>query len=435
MARKLFFLIIIILAFVLTYFYLQSRSTETVEQSSQVPSIDIFSGTGYAALDPDKFDVSVVSSDLVAPTRIKITPDGKFLLITQITGDVLAFTRTETGWSTEPHKVVTVETSVPGFPPEEAGLVGLIFSSNYSQNGKVFLLYSFRDKDEKIQNRISSTSLQEKNNKLTGSTPELIFEANVAGSTSHQITDGIALEILDTPHLLFLIGEGFMGKRAQDPNLEGGKVMIITEDGKDPLGPRPYAQNPKIQALGIRNAYNIASNPYDSNKVLIADTGPNRFDRIIYTMLIDPVGKELKPLNFNWDGVEESLEKILPDPNNSAVSDMVLIRLEKTLTFTGLVIHDGKNSIPSSTEQTQSVLASVLGKTGSKDNEPGKQIWLGQLTNLATQPKLSFEPIIARNQEAQGKLGNPLALEVDKQTGDFFFADILEGKLYQVKPK
>jgi hypothetical protein len=428
--KAILLVIIIMIASALIYFY-NTRNEET-----KVVSTEIFSGTGYVAVDPTKFEVSSFADSLVAPTRVKITPDGKFLLASQITGEVLAFTRTSNGWNSEPKELLKVETRFPGFPPDEAGFVGMIFSVDYTENGKLFLLYTYKDENGQIQNRISMTMLSAKNGDLKASTPEQIYQANTPGNVAHQITDGISLSVLGKSHLMVLIGEGFVANKAQDAKLEAGKVILIQEDGSDPLGARPYSENPKILALGIRNAYVLAENPFDSNsRVAIGDTGPDKYDRIIYTSLVDTEGKAREPLNFGWDGSQENLKKPIPDPNELRVADMVISRLEDALTFTGLAFHPGKGAIPSSNQQKQSVLVTIFGKSGSKENEPGKEVWLGRLTNLSRQPKISFESIVKRNPDAEGKLGNPIGLEIDGQTGDFFFADILEGKIYQVKIK
>lgn len=419
------------------YTYQQNKQASLPKKAPQKQANpDVYDGVGYAAINPNEYEISVLSDRLIAPTRIKLTPDGKFLLVSQITGEVYAFSRTDFGWDTTPYEVAKVDTKFPGFPPDEAGLVGMVFSNRFSENNKLFLLYTFKDQDGKTQNRISETVLRIDKGQFRGSTPKLIYQANVAGSGSHQITDGVSIDILGKPHLLFLIGEGFHGDRAQNPKEEGGKAILIQEDGSDPLGERPYKENPKVQALGIRNGYVLASNPYDkTGRIFISDTGPDHFDRIIYTKLFDSEGKSISPLNFNWDGTEEKLKDPIPDPNNPDVPDMVILRLPDTLTVTGLAVHPSKDTIPKSDEKVQSVLTTLFGKTGSPQNQPGKEIWIGQLTNLGKQPKISFTPIIKRNPQAEGKLGNPIGLEIDSQTGDFYFADVLEGKLYLVKVK
>jgi glucose/arabinose dehydrogenase len=396
--------------------------------SSQEPS----QALGYVAVDPAHYEVTLVAQDLVSPTRIKITPDGNYLLVSQITGEVLAFRRTTTGWEETPTQLTTVQTHFPGFPAEEGGLVGMTFSADYTQNGKLFLLYSYRDEKKIIHNQIAVTTLQVLEESLTASEPEIIFTANTPGNISHQITDGIGVHIQGKPHLLFLIGEGFKAERAQNPTQQAGKVMLIAEDGSNPSGIRPYPVDPKIQAIGLRNGYVLAQNSYlNETSVLLTDTGPDKYDRIISTQLFNAQGKAIKPINLGWTGDENGLAQAIPDPNNQAVSDMVLTRLPTTLTFTGLAFHPGKGPIPPSDAEKQSVLITVFGKTGSTTNEPGKEIWLGQLDSSGPS-QLTTTPIIQRNPNAQNTLGNPVGLEIDPQTGNFFFADIFEGKLYQV---
>lgn len=386
----------------------------------QIPSSKIYGGVGYVAVNPNDFEISILAKDLAAPTRLKITPDGEYLLVTQITGEVLAFKRMGAGWENSPLLITKVNTKFPGFPPDEAGLVGMVFSKDYLKNGKLFLLYTYKDKDGKTKNRISESVLRERNGNLTGSKPKLIYEANIAGNPSHQITDAINVDVEGKPHLLFLIGEGFDAKRAQDPSLEAGKLILIQEDGSRPLGTRPYPQNPKIQALGIRNGYVLAKNPLDSEgRIALTDTGPDHYDRVIYT---NPFRKN--SLNFGWDGDESKLKNPIPDPNFPNVSDMVIYRLPDTRTFTGFSFY-----------RNGEILATLFGKTGSKENSPGKEILLGHLTNLNGQPKIIFQTIVKRNPKAEGKFGNPIGLEIDPKTQDFFFADVMEGKVYRVHAK
>lgn len=402
----------------------------STSRPSPIEQSEIYQGISYQAVDQNAFEVSILSSNLVAPTRIKITPDRKYLLVSQITGEIFVFPRTDNGWG-KPYQLLKIDTKFPGFPPDEAGLVGMVFSKDYLKNGKLFLLYTFRDQSGETQNRISATVLSEKEGKLIASSPKQIYEDNFKGTGSHQITDGVSVNVNGQPNLLFLVGEGFDGKRSQDASSDGGKLLLIKEDGSSPSGQRPFSQNPKVQALGIRNGYALAINSFDKdNRILITDTGPDKYDRLIYT---NPFGS--KSLNFGWDGNEEKLKRRVPDPNFPEVNDMVIYRLPETRTFTGLSFHSGKGAIPKSDENSQSILVTLFGKTGSKENNPGKEILLGKLTNLSGQPKISFQTIIRRSPSGDGKLGNPLGLEVDPKEGDFFFADILEGRVYWVKVK
>lgn len=415
-------------------FWVWQKNKQRIEIKEAEPTV--FEGLGYMAVNSDRVEVSAIIQNLTAPSRLKITPDGDFLLVAQVTGEVLAFARTNNSWEQQPQSVVRVETAVKGFPPQEAGLTGLVFSSDYQNNHKLFLLYAFQEAAKKFQNRISVTTLSVTDGKLIGTDPTQIYQANVEGSEAHQIGDGIGVMVRDKPHLLVSIGEGFKPERAQNPKLESGKILLMQDDGSNPLGERPYPTNPKVQAIGVRNAYVLAANPFDkTNRMFIADTAPSKFDRLIYTDLFDSNGRANQPLNFGWAGSEDKLADPIPDPNNRSVTDMVIQRLPETRTFTGVVVHPGKGAVPKSDNQQQSVLVTLFGYTGFPQNQPGKEIQLGRLTNLTGQPSISFAPFIRRNPAAEGHIGNPIGLEIDSKTGDILFADIIEGRVYRAALK
>jgi len=421
--RKILALLILLILGAGTYFlYLIPKVEYYSPPQSQIPEDQIYKEISYEAVDKSKYSVSLVSDKLLSPTRIKLTPNGKHLLVSQITGELLSFDKTKNGWNDKGYLVAKVETSFPGFPPDEAGLTGIVLSSDFNEEGKIFLLHTSKDSADATQNRVSVTNITERGGKLFGTQPEMIYQANIVGASSHQITDGVSLKINNEPHIMFTIGEGLIGKRAQNINEEGGKVILIKEDGSNPDGIRPYSENPRIEAIGIRNAYVITKNPFDPlDRYIIADTGPDKFDRLLYTKLGH--GENQKPINFGWDGSQDSLADPIPDPNTINVLDMAIFRLPETRTFAGLVFLNEPGQF----------LATIFGRTGSFENSPGKEIWLGSITNLTEQPKVSFSPIIKRAEEANGKLGNPIGLEINPINQDFFFADILEGRLYKVK--
>ncbi len=412
-------LIILAFLFILAGFLFKDRLL-FVFRKTPVAQHEVYDGVSYEGTSED-YRVSLFASGLASPTRVRFSPDGNFLLATQITGEVIAFSRNDDGTiNATPSRTVHVETRFPGFPPEEGGLVSVVFSTDYQKTGRIFLLHNYKDRNGKIYNRVSTSSLSTQNRKLIGSKPQVIFQANIDGSHSHQITDGVSVDIQGTPHLLFAVGEGFKAERALDPKLEAGKILLIQYDGTSPKGHRPYPDNPKVEAIGIRNAYVLLTHPSDPhNRVIIADTGPNKYDRLIMAGL--GTGKRLKPYAFGWDGNQEKLKDPIPDPNIRAVADLVITRLPETRTFTGLAFDNEGN-----------VAATLFGQTGSKKNSPGKELWLGKMTGISSQPKVDFTPIIRRKNEADGKLGNPIGLAYDPLDQSFYFADILEGRIYRV---
>ena len=420
--------------------FLLLKTSATLPQTHPTRTISpdqIFPGVSYEPVNPDYFDIEILADHLNSPTRVKLLPEANYLLISQLSGSVVAFKRTgDHKWVKQIEPVVTIETRFPGFPPDEAGLTGITPSYYFIQNRSLFLFYAYKDKNGAVKNRISRSRLAEIQGKLTGSPPTLIFTANADGSPAHQIQEGESVLVGNIPHLLFPVGDGFKSQNALDPNLEAGKLLLIREDGSNPSGARPFP-NPKIQALGIRNSFVMAVNPFDPQKsILLTDTGPEKYDRFIYTSLFFPGNLPLPKINLGWDGTDASLISNVTVDNQRPVPDPVILSLPETRTITGLSFHAGGTlGIPKSDSKSQSVLATVFGKTGVPDPSPGKEIWLGKLSLSQPQPTLTFTPLVKRVKQAAGKLGNPVGLEVDPKTGDFFFLDILEGRLYLVKPK
>ncbi|OGM79048.1 hypothetical protein A2382_01375 [Candidatus Woesebacteria bacterium RIFOXYB1_FULL_38_16] len=423
LAISFFLLVFSIIAFMINYSYLKDLLFYT-PPTSQVPADQIYQGISYEPLDPEKYEVKLLSSKLVSPSRVKLTPDEKHLLVSQLSGEIFAYERINNDtWSSDPYLVTKIDTHFPGFPPNEAGLTGLVFSSEFEKNNNLFLLYTYKDRQGKTQNRISQTKLSLKNGKLKGTKPKLIYEANIEGAASHQITDGIGINYQGQPHLLFLIGEGFKAENAQNPSLEAGKVILIQENGLNPQDPRPYSENPKVEAIGIRNSYVITPNLDEPGNFLFADSGPDKYDRIIsakFALKSSPT-----PLNFLWRGNADDLAKPIPDPFNPKITDLVIYRFPEPRTVTGMKM------LPNS----KGLLVTLFGQTGSNQNTPGKEILLGKITDIEGQPSITFESIIKRTTAANDKLGNPIGLEIDSKTKNFFFADILEGRLYEVVTK
>ncbi len=409
----------LLLSFVLLVtvsFFLSRTVFFPAKTSSQEKDYEVYQGVSYQAVDSEDFDISVITSSLNAPTRVRLSPNGNRLFASQLTGEVLVLEKKQSAWS-EPKIISKVETKFPGFPPEEGGLAGISLSHNFETDGKIFLFYTYKNQDGIIKNRIAAIRVFNFLGKTIATKPKQIFEANADGNASHQITDGYSLDIEGKPHLMFVLGEGFEAERALDPNLEAGKVMLIQHTGEDPLGKRPFEENPRIEAIGIRNAFVLTKDAFDDKgRFIVADTGPSKYDRLIYAKLAQGT-----PFNFLWDGEESTLARAIPDPTDTTFEDIVISRLPETRTFTGVVF-----------SKDSKIYTTVFGQTGSPSNTPGKEIWEGTITREIDEG-IQFKPIIVRAEEAEGMLGNTLGLAYDEDSGTFYFLDIMEGRLYQAK--
>ncbi|MCA9376214.1 MAG: PQQ-dependent sugar dehydrogenase [Candidatus Doudnabacteria bacterium] len=374
-------------------------------------------------------------------TRMVFTPNRETLLVSSLTGEVHAFQRTDEGLTKQATPFVSLSETIPGFPPEESGLTSVVLGVDFEQSGDVFLLYQAREgegDEAPFKNRIARvTFATTESGDVVGENLTQIFEANVDGQPSHQIQGGVGVLVRNEPHLLFNIGEGFEGERAQNALEEAGKVLLIQRDGSEPLGIRPWRQSPVVQAVGLRNAYAIAQNPYDpEGRFLIGDTGTSANDRLLYAKVHDSTGLRHDPLNLAWDGSEESLLASVVDGKSAGTPEVVLHRWDPTETATDIAFYPGGVAgLPVSDETESLAVLTMFGKTGQTGELPGRTVQLARLSHEAgQQPAVTFETLVERSGRGRDEVGHPVALAVDSETGDIYFSDIMEGRIYKVSP-
>ncbi|MBP9814335.1 PQQ-dependent sugar dehydrogenase [Candidatus Woesebacteria bacterium] len=406
------------------YLFTRTRTPLFVQSKVSIAT-PTYKGAGSIRAEVSIFD------EVAQVTQIDVSPDGNYMLVGTLGGTVWVYQRVDGVFRRQSEPFFVLKTSQPGFPPEEAGLTGVAYGSDFEKSGDVFLLYSFAFEKKSFRNRVTRVQFTKRGDRVVGINPQQIFEANTAGTGSHQIQDGVGVMVAGKPHLLFTVGEGFVGERALDPTKEAGKVMLVQRDGKEPMGVRPYPESPKVQALGIRNAPAIGINP-KNGKVAIGDTGPNNYDRFLYGTVFDTAGFNIQKLSFNWNGTEESLKKSAPDLYDAG-KEMVLHRWVPTETAVNIAFYEN-TTLTKLKDNQQYVLVVLFGRTGEKNNTPGKKIMLGTLEE-GRQNRLLLSPLIDRAAIGEGQLGHPIGLGVDRSTGDIYFGDIMEGRIYKVSLK
>jgi hypothetical protein len=382
----------------------------------------------YINTGATKATVSIFDENIEQISHMEITPDGQYLLAATLKGVIWIYHKVDGVFQRQREPFFTLSTTQPGFPPEEAGLTGLALGADFVQSGDIFLTYSFAAEKKSFRNRVARVTFSHSGKKVIGTNLQQIFEAKTPGTGSHQIQDGEGVMVEGKPHFLFTIGEGFVATRALSVSEEAGKVMLIGRDGADPVGIRPFPEAPKVQAVGLRNAPAMSRNPR-SGKIAIGDTGPNNYDRFIYGGIFDTEGKKAPKLSLLWDGTEGSLQKGVADPfdNNK---EMILARWAPTETLVNIVFYEN-NKLPELLPNQQYVLLDLFGRTGETVNKPGKSIMLGVLTEGNTNT-LRLLPLVERAPAGEGKLGHPIGLVADPSTGDIYFADIMESRIYTI---
>lgn len=376
---------------------------------------------GYVPVDDKAFSV-IPLTKISSPTSVKITPDGSHLLVTSLQGGVFVVDH-QSDPPKQKTKLLTQVNTRLGYPQDRSGLTNLVFSSNYKENGKVFLLYTLKDQNQKKQLRVSSLTLKNYFGRLSASTPRVIWESNFVSDANPIIADGIGVNLNNEPHLLFATSDPSLPSLAQDPGSDAGKIILIKEDGSDPiLEDRPYPNNPRVEVVGVGSPTTIALDQ-ENNGFILTDTS-SLIDRLIFI----PFNSK-SPLNLNWSGDDTLLKDPIINPNDET-KDLILYRSLDPKNISGLSFHKGRGiALPEN--NTRLLLVNASGQKGSTDNG-GKEIWLGAINHDT--PILSFTPIIKRNPFVEGTKGNPVGLTVDPLTGDFYFADFYENQIYQVIP-
>jgi plastocyanin/type II secretory pathway pseudopilin PulG len=386
----------------------------------------------YKVAQEYNFNTEVFASDIPQITRIEITPNGQHMFVATLTGDIWIFTKKDGKFIKQQDKFYKVETNVVGFPAEN-GLTGLTFGADFATSGDVFVTYAFQNDKNELKNRVARLTLAKEGDNFIGKEFTQIFEGNVNTASAHQIQGGVGVMVNSKPHFMFPVGDGLAASSSHDLSKDAGKVMFIQRDGSNPEGERPYPENPKIQAVGIRNIYDLEPNSFDNNKIMFIDTANGKNDKLVYGNLFSKDGKNTQKLDMLWKGDDANQKLAIADLYTTGNPNMNLFQWEDTVTPMDIEFYPGGiGKIPSSNNSEVYFLLTVFGQTASTRNSPGKRIMLGKLTDLNTQPKVELKDFVLRNNAGQGFMGHPVTVAVDPLTKEIYFGDIVEGRVYRV---
>lgn len=436
--KKFYTLLLLTVIVFLVWLGLKNQEEIKTITSDLVP-VDL--NYAFARDFTDAGKIRKIHSGLGTITRLRVSEDGQLLLAPLLTGEVLAFSRTTTSWRKQKDPIIKVDTNFNGLPTEN-GLVDVVLAADYSETGEIFLLYATLeqadnpdtpDSEQVIKNFVARSKISLVDEVWKAEEPIVIFEANEPTGSAHQIQSGAGIMLDGESHLLFTIGDGFKTETAQDLRSEAGKMMLITREGENPKGPRPYPNFPKIQALGLRNPPDFAFNPVDdTGRIALLDTGPDTNDKLVYAKLIDLDSKPVSRVNLLWNGTTNSAGLDIPD-RNSQVKNAAAYHWVPTHTPTNIVFHPGKGKIPAPEEDRVTVLVSLFGTTGQVGADArAREIWLGIL-DYSAEPAVSWRPFIIRSGKGFSEKGHPIGLTVDPLTDNLLFADIIEGSIYSVE--
>ena len=344
--------------------------------------------------------VSRVADNLGPVTRIKLTPDELLMFVTNLNGEVFVLAKDGDQYIKQDTPVYKVRT---GFVlGEENGMTGLVVSQNFSVNHYIFLTYAQRE-GSVGRNRILRLTVEKQGEVYVGTEPKVIFTGNTPVLGAHQIQGGVSVMIESQPHLLFAVGEAYHPGYAQDLGREAGKLMLITEDGDNPYGARPWPQYPKLQAIGIRNVYDLSVDP-QTNWLYFTDNGPDSNDTIIHAPVLDGT----RQFDFNWHNNADDL--LNPLENGQPHPEYVVYHWPVTVAPTDIAADN---------------IGRFYFNIFSSVREPQKELVMGKLNG---QGIAALQTIANRRPDVAG--GNLLGLALS-DNGSIYFGDFLDGAIYR----
>ncbi len=222
---------------------------------------------------PESPKAEMVAEGLEIPWDLAFTPDGR-ILVTERPGRIRVFQ--DGVLLTEPYATIDVA------HVSEAGLMGIALHPDFSDNGFLYVCYTYRDGSQMF-NRIAR--LTDREGQGTDHTPIL---DGIPGSSRH---DGCRIRFGPDGYLYATTGDATDPDLAQDLGSLAGKVLRLAADGSIPAD-NPFP-NSHVYTYGHRNPQGLDWHP-KTGDLFITEHGPSRDDEV---NLLEP-GK-----NYGWPEV------------------------------------------------------------------------------------------------------------------------------------
>ena len=250
---------------------------------------------------PPDLKIEVLIRGLDTPWAIDFVPDGR-IFITERPGRIRIFG----GGRLLPEPWMTLEVAAVS----EAGLMGLALDPQFAQNRFVYVAYTYRAPNGRLQNRLVRLREEQKSGK---GGPDKVLIDNVAGANNH---DGGRVKFGPDGKIYWTTGDTQTTRFAQDLRSLNGKILRINADGSIPAD-NPFA-NSYVYSYGHRNPQGLSWQP-KTERLYSTEHGPSGFqgccrDELNY---IEP-GK-----NYGWPEIrgDETREGMVPPIINAGTSE------------------------------------------------------------------------------------------------------------------
>ena len=208
---------------------------------------------------PPDLKIEVLIRGLDTPWAVDFAPDGR-IFITERLGRI----RVVEGGRLLPEPWMTLEVQAVG----EAGLMGLALDPQFAQNRFVYVAYTYRASNGRLQNRLVRLREDQKSGK--GSLDKVLID-NVAGANNH---DGGRVKFGPDGKIYWTMGDAQTTRFAQDLRSLNGKILRINADGTTPTD-NPFA-NSYVYSYGHRNPQGLAWQ-FKTQRLYSTEHGPSGF--------------------------------------------------------------------------------------------------------------------------------------------------------------
>ncbi len=237
-------------------------------------------------------EVETFVSGLATPWAIDFAPDGRMFL-TERSGRIRVVQNGEL--LLEPWLVLSDVVEV-----SEAGLLGLALDPRFSENGYVYVAYTYRAPSGALANKL--VRLREDRETGLGAF-DVVLADGVRGANNH---DGGRVKFGPDGLLYWTMGEAGDRPLAQDLGSWNGKILRLNPDGSVPEN-NPFPGSP-IYSYGLRNPQGLAWQP-GTGRLYSTDHGPSGAETCC-----DEVNLIWPGENYGWPLVfgEQTLDGTVP---------------------------------------------------------------------------------------------------------------------------